>query len=187
MAGGKDLKSWFEHGQDRKADRTLKQQLKGLGELQERVAGKSILDIGCAEGLISIQLIDRGACAAHGIEMRPDYVEDGNLLRGDRACTFECANANTWEPQRQYDIVLLLAILHKLEEPGVACARFADAARELVVIRLPPEHAPKIIDLRSDNKPVDIDRVMRKRGFKLGTNGYIGPHREWMGYYERVA
>lgn len=182
---GKELKSWFEHGQKRKADRTLKQQLKGLGELQERIAGKTVLDIGCAEGLISIQLIDRGAIAAHGVEMRPDYVEDANRLRGDRACTFECANANEWAPVRQYDVVLMLAVLHKLRNPAEACAKFAAAARELVVLRLPPKTAPVIIDERSDLKPFDMGAVMQAAGFRLGTHGPIGPHKEWMGYYHR--
>lgn len=182
---GKELKSWFEHGQDRKADRTLKQQLKGLGELQERVAGKTVLDIGCAEGLISIQLIDRGAIAVHGIEMRADYVDDGNRLRGDRACMFECANANEWTPVRQYDIVLMLAVLHKLKNPAEACMKFAQAARELVVIRLPPKRAPLVLDERSNMQPFDIAEVMRHAGFILGTHGLIGPHKEWMGYYER--
>ena len=183
---GKELKSWFDHGQKRKADRTLKQQLRGLGELQDRIAGKSVLDIGCAEGLISIQLIDRGAIAAHGIEMRPDYVEDANRLRGDRACTFEVANANDWIPQRQYDVVLMLAVLHKLKDPAEACLRFAQAARELVVLRLPPKHAPVIIDDRSENKPFDMASVMVKAGFRLGTHGTIGPFKEWVGYYERA-
>ena len=181
----KELKGWFKLGEGRKADRTLKQQLRGLGELQERIAGKSVLDIGCAEGLISIQLIDRGAIAAHGIEMRPDYVDDANRLRGDRACTFEVANANEWLPRRQYDVVIMLAVLHKLKNPAEACLRYAQAANELVVLRLPPKHAPLILDERSGMQPFDIGEVMTAAGFRLGTHGRIGPHEEWMGYYER--
>ena len=182
----KDLRSWFKFGQEREGDRTLKQQLKGLGELQEHIAGKTVLDIGCAEGLISIQLFDRGAVAAHGFEHRADFVEAANELRGDRACTFEVADANDWEPKRQYDVVLMLAVLHKLKNPADACMRFAQAARETVVIRLPP-YGTTIIDERSGSQPFDIAECMRHAGFRLGTHGKIGPHGEWMGYYERVA
>ncbi len=181
----KELKSWFSFGQERNFDRTLKQQLKGLGMLRSQVAGKTVLDIGCAEGLISIYLVDHGAVAAHGIDTRSDFIEDANRLRGDRPCTFEVADANVWEPQREYDVVIMLAVLHKLEDPGAVCKRFAAAARDLVVIRIPPKDAPRIVDERSDFKPVNIDKVMRAAGFKLSLSGPIGPHGEWMGYYER--
>ncbi len=183
---GKNLKSWFIMDDGREGDRTLKQQLKGLGELQERVAGKSVLDIGCAEGLISMQLVDRGAVLAHGVEHRPDFVADANRLRGYRPCTFECADANIWEPVDKYDIVIMLAVLHKLKNPAEACMKFAAAARELVVLRLPPKGAPVIIDERSYGQPFDMGKVMEAAGFRLGTHGEIGPKNEWMGYYERI-
>lgn len=183
----KELKSWFDVGHARKADRTLKQQLKGLEELQAGIAGKTVLDIGCAEGLISMQLVDRGAASAHGIDMRPDFIEDAMRLRGDRPCTFETANANDWEPPQRYDVVIMLALLHKLKNPTEACLRYAAAARETVVLRLPPKEAPFIIDERSGGKPFDIAKAMHKAGFVLGTHGRIGPHQEWMGYYSRVA
>lgn len=184
---GKELKSWFDVGHKRAADRTLEQQLMGLDELRARIPGKSVLDIGAAEGLISIQLIDDGAIAAHGVEMRADYVADANRLRGDRACTFDVANANEWTPQRQYDVVIMLAVLHKLENPVAACARFAQAARELVVIRLPPKRAPFIRDDRSGNKKFDIAKCMGVCGFRLGTHGKIGPKSEWVGYWYRES
>jgi hypothetical protein len=37
-----------------------------------------------------------------------------------------------------FDVVLLLAVLHKLRDPSAACARFARQARDLCVVRLPP-------------------------------------------------
>lgn len=183
---GKELKPWFTVG-DKEGDRTLKQQLKGLGDLRDRVPGKTVLDVGCAEGLISIYLLDHGAAAVHGLEVRPDFVEVANSLRGDRACTFEQADANDYEPVRRYDIVIMLAVLHKLRDPSAACRRFAAAAREMVVLRLPPKFAPIIIDERSNSERHDIARVMSEAGFQLKNVGLIGPKAEWMGYYERIA
>ena len=179
-AFGKVLKPWFGKG----GDRTLAQQLTGLNALIQRVPGKSVLDVGCAEGLIGIHLYDAGACAVHGIEMRADFVAEANHLRGDRACTFEVADANRFVPKRDYDIVIMLAILQKLSNPMDACARFAGRARELVVLRLPPKLAPVIMDERSGNRPWDMDTAMKAAGFQrfLTTKGHLD---EWVGYYAR--
>lgn len=182
----KELKPWFSVN-GTPGDRTLKQQLKGLGDLRDRVAGKTLLDIGCAEGLISTYLFDRGATAVHGIEVRPDFVEVANKLRGDRACTFEVADANDYEPVRDYDIVIMLALLHKLRDPTTACKRFVAAAREMVVLRLPPKGALVITDDRSNGKKHDIGRAMTDSGFQLKSANYEGPKGEFMAYYERIA
>lgn len=175
---------WF-HTENRPGERSLEQQLAGLDELAARVKGKSVLDIGCAEGLIGIHLIDQGAVAVHGLEIVPERVKLANRLRGDRACTFEAADVNTYHPVREYDVVLLLAILHKLSDPYNACRRLADAARELVVIRLPAKEAPHVVDRRSRRQRYDIDAAMQSEGFErqLVVHGPLG---EWTAYYNRV-
>ena len=97
---------------------------------------------------------------------------------------FDVADVNRYEPVRDYDIVIMLAVLHKLKRPSDACMRFANAAREMVVIRLPPKTAPVIIDERSDWQPFDMDFAMKCAGFYrfLTTKGHLG---EWCGYYSR--
>lgn len=176
----KQLKPWFGPG----GDRTLAQQLKGLDVLRARVRGYSVLDVGCAEGAISLQLCDDGASAVHGIDIRPDFVEHAHKARGDRPALFEHADANTYTPVRSYDFVLMLAVLHKLADPSAAAARLAAAAEQIVVVRLPPEHAPKIRDSRSGFVPHDIDRVIRGCGFR-GLHLTKGHFDEWTGYYVR--
>lgn len=180
----KPIRPWFKYD-GRNGDRTLDQQMQGLKLLTQMVKGKTVLDVGCAEGLIDFELIGAGATAIHGVEIRPQAVVDANNMRGDRACTFEVGDADTWAPKRSYDIVLMLALLHKLKDPSAACARFAEAAREAVVLRLPP-HAdnPAVLDARSGHKLHKIYDVLRRAGFKQrhATTGYLG---EWVGYYER--
>lgn len=178
------VKGWFTTP-GRPGDRTLKQQLTGLELLIEKVEGKTVLDVGSAEGLISMQLFDEGAAAVHGLEIVPGHVKVANKLRGDRACTFEEADANHYKPVRQYDTVIMLAILQKLRDPSTACKRFIAAARDLVVVRLPPQHAPVIIDARSGRHPHDINGVMYANGFMVTktTQGHLG---EWCGFYERL-
>lgn len=185
MAQQRSIKGWF-HTPGRSGDRTLKQQLTGLDDLRTRVRGKTVLDIGCAEGLIGMQLFDDGAAAVHGLEIVSEHVIIANKLRGDRACTFEVADANDYKPVRHYDIVIMLALLQKLRDPSAACRRFVAAAREMVVLRLPPATAPTVIDARSGGYPHHIGEVMTSSGFML-KNAQLGHLGEWCGFYERVA
>lgn len=185
MAQQRAVKGWFTTN-GRPGDRTLKEQLVGLDDLRERVVDKTVLDVGCAEGLISMQLFDEGARAVHGIEIVPGHVEIANKLRAERACTFEVADANHYTPVRQYDIVIMLAILQKLRDPSKACRTFAAAAREMVVLRLPPANAPTVIDARSGGYLHRIGDVMTSSGFML-KNAQLGHLGEWVGYYERVS
>lgn len=177
-------KGWFIAG-GRSGDRTLDQQMIGLGRLFEQAPGKTILDAGCAEGLISIELARRGALGCHGLEIVPGHVEVARSLAGDLPCTFEVANLNEHDIGKtgQADIVLMLAILHKLRDPSKVCSALAHKARELCVIRLPPS-GPVIVDDRSNRIPHDIAEIMSMVGFDLESVD-IGPLREWVGYFRR--
>jgi hypothetical protein len=178
-------RGWFSTP-DRPGDRTLADQLKGLDWLVANCRGRTVLYIGCAEGLIAIALATCGAAAVKGVEIVPAHVDVANVLRGDLPVTFEVADANVWQPQHDYDIVIALALLHKLRDPSAACARFARAARDVMVLRLPPKHAPVIVDPRSGNEPHDIGRVMRMEGFRLD-RASLGHFGEWVGYFVRCV
>lgn len=178
---------WFGDAvSGRSGDRTLEQQLLGLYPLIASAEDKTILDVGCAEGLISLALADAGARYVHGIEMRADFVQVAKSLRGARQVDFTHADANDYKPQRRYDIVIMLAILHKLRDPSAACMRFADAAISSCVIRLPPEKAPLVVDNRSGNRPHDIQYAMQRAGFELAivTRSHFD---EWCGYFRRTG
>lgn len=177
-------KGWFSTP-GRPGDRTLGDQLKGLDWLLANCAHKTVLDIGCAEGLISIEIARRGALAVHGVEIVPDHVEVANRLRGGLPITFEVGDANTWRPRRAYDIVIALALLHKTKNPTTVCAALAEAAREAVVLRLPPDHAPTIIDPRSKNEPHHIGDTMGRAGFRLVSAEKSGHFGEWVGVWVR--
>lgn len=185
MTDRSNIKGWFTVG-SRQGDRTLDQQLVGLDRLFAAVPGQTVLDLGCAEGLISLECARRGALAVHGVEIRADHVAAGRKLVGGLPVTLDAGDLNTWRPARPYDIVLVLALLHKLKNPSAACAAFCEAARELVVIRTPPKPDPwVIVDSRSGNRPHDIGRVMRDSGFKLAEQ-LAGTFGEVIGYWERT-
>ncbi len=58
---------------------------------------------------------------------------------------------------------------------GTVCDR-------LVVIRLPPDGGPVVIDQRSGCKPHDLDAVLRKLRFNLEQET-VGPLGEWTGFW----
>lgn len=160
----------------------------GLGPLRQEVRGKTVLDVGCAEGGIDFWLAP-WALRVVGIEVRKDAVEEA---RAD-AKRMDLKNVHfRWQDATQpfhkdmdFDIVLMLAVLHKVKDPTAMCRHYARVARDLVVIRLPPATAPRIIDKRSDNVPHDIHVVMRQEGFEPESTGFTGPYGEWVGYYRR--
>lgn len=170
-------------------DRTREQQLTGLDRLWRAIHGRSVLDVGCAEGVISLECAKRGARLVTGLEIRDDAVvaarslSQGSPYRDRMA--FYVTDVEPFDTTNRFDVVLMLAILHKLKDPSVVCRRLAALAVELVVIRLPPAGAPVIIDSRSGNRPHNIDATMIESGFYLEYCGCIGPLGEWMGYYRR--
>lgn len=181
-------KGWFK-GLGRDGDRTVEDQMTGLEKLVAEVAGKTVLDAGCAEGLISIELAKAGAKSCHGLEIVERFVDIANRLADENKvlCTFEAANLNEYRlvGQPQSDIVLALAILHKLQDPSRVCGELADLAKNLMVIRLPPSGL-RIVDERSGRVPHEIGDVMGAKGFTLETEttGHLG---EWIGYFRRPA
>ena len=75
---------WFVINHDkaghRDGDRSLEQQMRGLEKLVREVHGKTVLDIGCAEGLISMALVRAGDAKAAAplaeklAEQHPDHL-----------------------------------------------------------------------------------------------------------------
>lgn len=177
-------RGWFDT-ENREGDRRLEQQMQALDPLVLEVPGKTVLDVGCAEGLIAIELAKHGAAWVDGVEIVQGHVDLAQGLIGAYPVNIEQGDANVYLPTQRYDIVIALALLHKLSNPSEACARFALHAKSLMVIRLPPANAPIIIDKRSNSEPHDIAKVMNAAGFSLEQVTY-GPFKEWCGYWRRI-
>jgi hypothetical protein len=175
-------KSWFDLKRG-PFERTLVDQMRGLRPVvdefrQAAARGRplSCLDVGCAEGLIGMEMAKAGASAVLGVEIVPQRVADATRLRGDLPCTYEVGNVATYQPRRPYDVLLALSILHKLPSPSESLYRLVHSfCRRLVVIRLPPGNGPVVIDPRSENVPHDLDQVLRDLGFNLEheATGYL--------------
>lgn len=157
---------WFKLGT---ADglRSVGEQLKGLEQIRPFCRRGSILDLGCAEGAIGKHLVDtEGADLLHGIEAVPERVEAAQkACRGYEGVRFWAADLNAPEAVqgllRQYDVVLALAIAHKLKDP-TAFARWAAAkAKQVIAIRMPTASAI-FRDPRSDFRTFDPSKLLAK-------------------------
>lgn len=130
-------KGWFEIPNVQIGDRTIAEQLRGLEELD--VSGRSVLDLGCAEGMILKHMMEQGASRGAAYEGNPDLYEAACGYLKPFGCDVHLADLNEPQDFGRWDVVLLLAILHKLRNPDVSLRRFAAVARETVAIRLPRE------------------------------------------------
>jgi trans-aconitate methyltransferase len=174
--------------------RSMALQKQGLEPLWTgALAGASVLDVGCAEGLISLKCLRGGAATVHGIDNRAGAIKAAAKAAADakvaKRCLFEVKDASTYAPARTYDVVLLLAVLHKLRDPSVAFQRFLRAADETCVVRLPRTDWPVLMDARSENVAHNLALVAEREGFELagetdGPRVDDQPH-EWVGYFAR--
>ncbi len=155
-------------------DRTLKEQMLGLDRALTECKGKSVLDLGCAEGLIGREFARAGAARVLGIELLASHLEVAQASCKDyQQMEFVCANLKLWilehgEPE-QFDIVLALGIIHKLYEPNSLLVWAAKSARDLLCFRAPAKVEPDGSDYLVKSKFCDavcnVPQTMREHGF----------------------
>lgn len=78
--------------------------------------GDRLLDIGCGTGTIRARL---GDVDYHGIDCNPDYIREARATFGDRT-TFHLGDATELTGEvASFDIVLMLGLLHHLDDDAV--------------------------------------------------------------------
>lgn len=186
-------KGWFiiEGVQD--GDRTVEYQLTGLETVAEAFKGRTVLDLGCAEGLIGRHCVQAwGAERVDGVTAIQYEIDEAlrqcaglpqRFILHDLRWNLEALDQKL-DPG--YDVVLLLSILHKVRKPMELLEWATAKARQMVVIRLP---APTIVDARSFNVPAPVREWMNERFLPIGEpTTCIEPVRmkpEWMGIWLR--
>jgi len=162
---------WFIIG-DNGGQVPLKRQLMGLQDIE--VEGRSVLDVGCAEGLTSIHMAGRGATLVHGVELRERAVEVGQSLSGFAGMNDKVRfyHGDMRQPSRalsqpgmleRYDVVLAMASIQKLKAQAVPAMRLlAQMCAATFVVRLPE---PDIPDGRRRTRAVAD--VLAEQGFAM--------------------
>ncbi len=127
----------------------LEGRLEGLSPVLERMKGASVLDLGCAEGIVARACLDHGADSVHGFELDASRVATCLDLDPEPRACFVPASLVPWSRfareqstlRDAYDIVLYLGIHHHLparERPAVLEGALS-RCRHLFVVRTPVE------------------------------------------------
>lgn len=175
---------WFAIPGEQDGRRTLGEQMLGLESALASCDGRSVLDMGCAEGMIALEFARAGA-HVYAVDYKQDMIDTAKrVAAGQRRLAFEAVDlrnvirkarlAGKW---RTFDIVLALAVLHKLDDPKAATEFVAESCKDLAIIRL-PIHAPDgIIRAKHGGRAADVRRIMAAHGFRLEKTAE-GPRRE---------
>lgn len=188
-------KGWFKIPGVQDGDRTLDEQMLGVTEALAQCKGKTVLDLGCAEGLIGREFVRSGAALCHGIDSIADH-----LLVAERECeylpmSFQQAALQDWAAERlaagdieRYDIVLALGVCHKLHDPGVGLRFAARSSADLVLVRMHARSEAKDGLLRSKFAKQNVCNtieIMTGEGFRRETV-LAGPKEETVWWWRRT-
>ena len=188
----KPTKGWFKTpGIRPDGDRTLEEQMMGLAPALAEVKGKTVLDLGCAEGLIAREFALAGADHVHGIELLATHLEvAAKACEGIGNISFQCAHLAEFiekNPQPpKFDIVLALGIAHKLSKPCMLIRWAAISAKSLVLFRAPARDFDGVIHSKHTRIACDVPLEMAELGF-VKENKISGVRGEAVEYWRRGA
>jgi Methyltransferase domain len=203
-----NYRPWFKIGNNG-GQWDIARQDAGLSEIDFK--GKTVLEIGCAEGLVSLQNLKRGAKLTHGIEYRERAVEVANSIAGvlglgDVARFYwgdigDTTNAFSQPGMlERYDVIIAMAVLQKVTNQPRVLGKILEKCGSTLVLRLPFRKIfrYRFFPLRHsyDNSwgPVDPVEVAKQNGFKLlwestgypqGKPPFPKTGEAWLGVFER--
>lgn len=183
-------KGWFKISGVQDGDRTLEQQMLGLAPALADVKNRTVMDLGCAEALVGREFLRAGASSYLGVEIvTANAFEAMKQLGGYPYATVANVNLDDYVKVHQdsslnADIVLALAILHKLKDPAAAIRWIGRVANRRAVIRTAERTPGYVQDVRSGDKRFEILVPMSEAGMVL-ERVEVGPYNEWTGHFVR--
>ena len=110
-----------------------------LSLLDKDLSGKSVLDIGCAYGYFCFEAEKRNAARVVGTELKRHRYVGANIVKQITGAKSEILYKNIFDTpsNEEYDIVLLLNVIHHLKEPIKALRMIASMCTEKLIIEFP--------------------------------------------------
>lgn len=164
------MKGWFQvPGVRPDGDRTLEEQMKGLKPALDEAKGRTVLDLGCAEGLIGREFARAGASLVVGVELLETHLAVAREVCKGLPMRFICAHLNDHvaaNPKPElFDIVLALGVIHKLPDPSIPLRFAARSARDLMLFRAPAHATNGVVKSKHSAATVNVPAVMKEEGF----------------------
>lgn len=190
-----DGPGWFGIPGVQSGRRSLEEQMLGLAPALAEAKGKSVCDLGCAEGLIAIEFAKAGARGVWACDFNAPMIATARGLVKQApdpdGVVFEHADLSRMIAGRTrftapFDIVLALAIVHKLEDPRTGVDYVADICCGLAVFRLPLGSDGSHVAAKHNGKACNLNLAMAARGFNL-ERIERGPRKEMVQYWRRKA
>ncbi len=171
-------------------DRSLEEQIEALKPAIASCSGKTLLDLGCAEGLIAREFIRAGAKSALCIDAVEDHLKVARKECEGLPMKFMQVDLGTIAGKMTFpaDIVLCLGIAHKVKSPETVIRLAANSARKMVLMRsgLAADENGIIRAKHFKKSFCDSHAVLKECGFKLDKT-VMGPepHNETVEYWLR--
>ena len=113
----------------------------------ENLTGKSVLDVGTYYGAFPAEAIARGAQRAVGIEIDERRFQTAKRIAAFNGNSYDIvhASAEDYRPDQQFDIVLVLNVLHHIPDPLALMTSATRACKDTVIVEFPDFNHPKVI------------------------------------------
>jgi hypothetical protein len=183
---------WFAIEGMQHGARSVEEQLQGLAPALAVASGKTVYDFGSAEGLIALEFVKFGAASVRGFDNNAVFLHAAHQVRARlpaaqqgrvrfEPCDLRETGAIRQLPAR--DLVLALAILHKLADPEASARAMAALARERLVVRL-PLGSEGVVQYKHGKARCDLRAVLPECGLTLEQT-LPGPRGEWVQHWIR--
>jgi 2-polyprenyl-3-methyl-5-hydroxy-6-metoxy-1,4-benzoquinol methylase len=102
------------------------------------MTGKTLLDIGSANGFFCFEALKRGASRAKGIELAENTIRQSRLLADclQSAAEFEQLDIDVDNLTEQFDYVLCLNVLHHMKNPLNVLEKLISITREKLIVEV---------------------------------------------------
>lgn len=182
-------RGWFVIPGVQLGDVTLEDQIIALGPAFAEAPGKTVLDIGCAEGLIGREFAKSGAREVIALDSIEAHLDVAREQCAGYPITFVHANINDPQPLYSADIVLALGVIHKLQFPEIGVRFAARSSRSLVLLRSGRGASGGIIRSKYHGNTCDSHAIMQAEGFMIERleNGPTSRPEEIVEYWRRTC
>lgn len=166
-------KGWFIIPGVQDGDRTVEEQMIAVRPALAEAKGKTVLDLGCAEGLIGREFARAGALSVLGVDSVGGHLQVAQeqckgLPMKFRQADFQVLALAAPGNGNQYDIVLALGVVHKMKHPGDGVHFVAKSARSLVLFRAKGGVTDGIVRSKHFGANwCNSYEIMRSHGFEL--------------------